>query len=111
MTTLSSTEPQLTWPLDAIAAPHRPPISACDDDDGRPKYQVMRFQIVAPTTAAKTTVRPSGVVGAVMIPPTVSATLVDTSDPSKLKTAASASATRGLSARVATEVAIAFAAS
>ena len=37
MTTFSTTACQFTWPLDASAAPHRPPIRACDDDDGRPE--------------------------------------------------------------------------
>ena len=69
MTTFSTTACQLTCPLEARAAPHRPPISACEDDDGRPKYQVMRFQVIAPTTAAKTTDQPSVVAGAVMMLP------------------------------------------
>ena len=43
--------------------------------------------------------------------PTVPATFVETSDPSKLKTAARANAIRGVNARVDTDVAIAFAAS
>src|SRR4051812_13739639 len=97
----------LTLPLDARAAPTRPPIKACDDDEGKPKYQVMRFHAIAPTTAAKTTVRPSCVFGTSMMPfPTVPAILVDTSEPKRLKTAASRRAARGVRARVDTEVAI-----
>ena len=47
-----------------------------------------------------------------MIPlPTVFATFAPRNEPSRLKTAAMASATRGVSARVDTEVAIALAAS
>ncbi len=38
-------------------APTRPPKSACDDDEGRPKYHVSRFQLIAPRTPAKTTPR------------------------------------------------------
>ena len=38
----------------ASAAPTRPPISACDDDDGRPSHHVIRFQMIAPITAAST---------------------------------------------------------
>ena len=43
---------------EASAAPTRPPISACEDDDGRPKYQVVRFQVIAPTRPANTTTSP-----------------------------------------------------
>ena len=36
-------------------APTRPPTRACDDDDGMPKYQVNRFQAIAPSSADRTT--------------------------------------------------------
>ena len=36
------------------AAPTTPPISACDDDDGRPKYHVARFHAIAPIRPANT---------------------------------------------------------
>src|SRR5262245_65867140 len=53
----SSPSPLITLaPSAANAAPTRPPISACDDDDGRPKYHVARFQAIAPISPAKTTV-------------------------------------------------------
>src|SRR3954470_21545666 len=51
MTTLSRIVCHWTVTLDASAAPTRPPISACEDDDGRPKYHVIRFQTMAPATA------------------------------------------------------------
>src|SRR5207248_4526436 len=90
----------------------RPPMRACDDDEGKPKYHVVRFHTMAPTTAAKMRTSPSWVFGASMMPlPTVVATLVETSEPTRLNTAASARAARGVSARVETEVAIALAAS
>ena len=54
MTTLSTTPLHSTVLEEAIAAPTRPPISACDDDEGSPKYQVSRFHAMAPTSAAKT---------------------------------------------------------
>ena len=38
-------------PVAASAAPHRPPISACEELDGRPHHQVIRSQIVAPSSA------------------------------------------------------------
>ena len=42
-------------PALATAAPTSPPISACDEDDGMPYYQVMRFQAIAPISAPNTT--------------------------------------------------------
>ena len=41
----------------AIAAPAYPPISACEELDGIPKYHVMRFQAIAPSSAAEDHVR------------------------------------------------------
>ena len=37
-------------------APMMPPIRACEELDGMPKYQVNRFQRLAPSKAATTTV-------------------------------------------------------
>src|SRR3954468_7851959 len=42
-------------PALATPAPTRPPISACDDDEGMPYHQVMMFQEMAPTSAPSTT--------------------------------------------------------
>src|SRR3954468_24553674 len=96
----------------ASAAPTRPPMSACEDEDGSPKYQVIRFQAIAPISAAKTTCRPPLPVGGSMIPaPTVAATFVEMTAPTRFITAASASAARGVSALVDTATAIALAAS
>ena len=97
----------------ASAAPTRPPIRACVDDDGRPNHQVIRFQTIAPTSAAKHDDQPVlEPVGDSMMPlPTVLATSVPRKAPTRFITAAMTSATRGVSARVDTEVAIAFAAS
>ena len=77
-----------------------------------PNHQVIRFQVIAPTSAASTTTRPEipwG--GSMMPPPTVEATSVPRNAPIRFITAAMMSATRGVRARVATEVAMAFAAS
>ena len=41
-------------PAATNVAPTTPPISACEEDDGSPKYQVARFQAIAPTSPAKT---------------------------------------------------------
>ena len=42
-------------PAWAIAEPTRPPTRAWDEEDGMPKYQVTRFQSVAPKSADRTT--------------------------------------------------------
>ena len=47
----------------ASAAPTRPPISACEEDEGSPKYQVIRFQVIAPSRPASTITRPCVAVG------------------------------------------------
>src|ERR671930_2438049 len=94
----------------ASAAPIRPPISACDELDGRPSHQVRRFQAIAPRSAASTVRSVARLVS--MIPcPTVFATAVVTNAPARLATAATKTAARGDSARVETEVATAFAVS
>src|SRR5919197_644286 len=94
----------------ASAAPIRPPISACDELDGRPSHQVRRFQAIAPRSAASTVRSVARFVS--MIPcPTVFATAVVTKAPARLATAATRTADRGESARVETEVATAFAVS
>jgi hypothetical protein len=73
---------------------------------------VIRFQVIAPMSAAKTICRPPDPDGVSMIPaPTVLATSVEISAPTRFITAASARATRGVSALVDTATAIEFAAS
>src|SRR6266536_1887459 len=113
MTIFSTMPAQNTTPCGASrVAPTSPPNSACEDDDGMPKYQVTRFQTIAPTSPASTTPRPLVPAGGLITPlPTVAATLPPRNEPIRLPTAAMASATRGVGARVETEVAIAFAAS
>ena len=87
-------------------------MSACEDDEGSPNHQVIRFQVIAPISAAKTISSPSLPSGGSMIPaPTVLATSVESSAPTRFITAASASATRGVSALVETATAMALAAS
>src|SRR5919204_737726 len=92
------------------AAPTRPPISACDELDGRPNHQVRRFQAMAPASAASSVCCVARF--ASMSPlATFFATAVVTKAPARLATAAMSTATRGVTARVPTEVAIAFAVS
>src|SRR3954454_23049367 len=92
------------------AAPISPPISACDELDGRPSHHVAMFHAIAPTRPANTTV--VVIAPASTIPePTVAATLSEMKAPAKFSTADSATAKRGDMARVETEVAMAFAVS
>lgn len=87
-----------------------PPNSACEDDEGRPKYQVTRFQMIAPTRAAKRIPIPFCPSGVAIRPSlTVLATPCPRKAPARFITAAMARAARGVSARVETEVAMAFA--
>src|ERR671930_2091605 len=68
------------------AAPTRPPISACDEEDGSPNHHVSRFHAIAPTTAASTVFGVARPVS--MIPfPTVFATAVVTNAPARFATA------------------------
>ena len=43
-------------PTAATDEPTTPPISAWEELEGRPKYQVIRFQLIAPIRPAKTIV-------------------------------------------------------
>src|SRR5690349_5330781 len=89
----------------ASAAPHRPPISACDELDGNPHHQVIKSQIVAPSSAQ---ISSCGVI--VTIPASIRpdeivfATAVPHMAPSRFVAAASSTAWPGLSTLVATTV-------
>ncbi len=97
-------------PAATTVAPTTPPISACEELDGKPKYQVSRFQAIAPTSPAKITV----VViesGSTTSLATVAATSSEMKAPAKFRTAAKATAIRGDIARVEIEVATTLAVS
>ena len=97
-------------PAAAIVAPRSAPIRAWLLELGMPRRQVRRFQAIAPRSAATTIV--CDVVASLTRPaPIVFATAVPANAPMKLKAAAIRIACWGRSARVATEVAIAFAVS
>src|SRR3954453_13632625 len=105
-TTLPSRPSPLTAadPSAAKAAPTMPPIRACEELDGRPKYQVARFHAIAPMSPANTIV--GVMVAASTIPlATVAATASEMNAPTKLRIAANVTATRGGIARV--EIAVA----
>ncbi len=95
-------------PAPISTAPIRPPNRACEELDGNPNSQVIRFHRMAPTSPAKIIV---GVTSAslTMPPEMVFATSVDRNAPATFSTAAISTATFGFSAPVATEVAIALA--
>src|SRR3954453_9995956 len=108
-----STSPEPITALDPSAAnaePTTPPISACEDDDGSPKYHVSRFQKIAPMRPAKTI--GSVIMSALTMPlAIVAATASERNAPTKLSTEDSPTATRGDIARVEIDVATAFAVS
>ena len=105
-TTTEKFTPETPAPI--RTAPIRPPNRACEELDGRPNSQVIRFHRMAPTRPAKIIV---GVTRASLtIPPEmVLATSVDRKAPTTFRTAAISTATLGFSAPVATEVAMALA--
>ena len=74
-------------PAAAKAAPTTPPMSAWEELDGRPKYQVIRFQEIAPISPAKTTV---GVIAPELTTSeaTVAATASEMNAPAKFSAAA-----------------------
>src|SRR3954447_2232627 len=91
-------------------APIRPPNSACDELEGKPRYQVVRFHRIAPTSPAKIT---TGLmrVSSTSPPEIVLATATDRKAPARFRQPAIATATLGRSAPVAMEVAMALAVS
>src|SRR4051812_14323079 len=110
--TLPGSPPHWTspGPWAASVAPTIPPISACDELDGSPAYQVTRFHTIAPTSPAKTTVRVTPP-ASTMPPAMVAATASDRNAPTKLSTDAYPTAIRGGIALVEIEVATTFAVS
>ena len=103
---MTTSRPPLLMP-----APSRPPIRAWLLDEGMPSHQVITFHAIAPIRAPK--MMPGSTIIGSMIPfPTVSATWRPKNRKAmKLKKAAQATATGGLSTRVETTVAIELAAS
>src|SRR3954449_9950808 len=97
-------------PTAATADPTTPPISACEELDGSPKYQVARFQAIAPIRPAKTIV---GVITSASTTSlaTVAATLIEMKAPTKLSREAKPIATDGRAAPVEIEVATTLAVS
>src|ERR1700742_3539169 len=96
------------WPpAAAIVDPTTPPISACDELDGMPKYQVSKFQIIPPARPANTTVNVTKPVSTKPLA-IVAATLSERNAPTRFNTPDKPTATLGLRAPVAMDVAIAL---
>ena len=97
-------------PTAATAEPTTPPISACEELEGSPKDQVIRFQAIAPIRPAKTIV---GVITSALTTSlaTVAATEIEMKAPTKLSSAAIPIATCGRAAPVEIEVATTLAVS
>src|SRR3954453_5027676 len=97
-------------PAAANVEPTTPPISACEDEDGSPKYHVSRFQKIEPMSPAKTI--GSVIMSGLAVPlATVAATASERNAPTKLSTDDRPTATRGDIALVEIEVATALAVS
>ena len=100
--------------LATIVAPITPPISAWLELGGIVRYQVIRFHVIAPISAANTSDRPAvpaSTCALTMPLAIVAATLIEMNAPTRLSTADIATATRGFSAPVAIAVATALAVS
>src|SRR5689334_9904743 len=104
------------WPFTAPepaatkAAPATPPMSACEELEGRPAYQVARFQAMAPMRPANTIVVVIALASTMPLA-TVAATCSEMNAPTKFRIALIATAAFGDMARVETVVAIALAVS
>ena len=101
-------------PAAAHAAPISPPIKAWLLELGIDNRHVIRFQTIAPMSAAIRTVDPFPRIRlswTILLPTVVATATPKTRAPTKLAVADSRIAYSGLIARVATEVAIAFAVS
>ena len=98
-------------PLFAIAAPAYPPMRACEELLGSPKYQVIRFHEIAPTRPAKTTVGVTELTSIIPLPIVEATVVPNTRKATKLKKAAQITASLGDRTRVETMVEIELAAS
>ena len=101
-------------PAEAQAAPIRPPIRAWLLELGIARAHVIRFQLIAPSSAAARTVAPlprTMLSWTIPLPIVLATAVPNTRAPTKLAEADRKIAYSGLSARVATEVAMALAVS
>src|SRR5581483_2224277 len=93
------------------AAPAKPPISACDDDVGRPHHQVSKSQTMAPINPVITTYCVISSTRIMPLPMVLATAVPRKNAAAKLKNAAHNTASLGESTRVETTVAMLLAAS
>src|SRR4030042_2012758 len=86
----------------AIAAPAYPPIKAWEELLGRPKYQVIMFQAIAPMRPARITEEVTIVISTIPLPIVVATPVPTMRKAMKLKKAAQTTACRGVTTRVET---------
>src|SRR5947207_8352998 len=98
-------------PALATAAPAYPPISACEELVGNPKYHVIRSHTIAPTRPPKITAEVTAEMSIIPLPTVFALAVPDVNAATKLKKAAQMTACSGERTRVETTVAIEFAAS
>src|SRR5262245_15932182 len=98
-------------PALTTAAPANPPISACEELVGKPKYQVIKSHTIAPISAAKITVNVTMWMSTRPAPTVLATAVPKVNAAMKLNAAAQMTALPGDSTRVDTTVAIEFAAS
>jgi len=98
-----------------MAAPAKPPISVCEDDEGMPSHQVARFHIMAATMPENITGRVINssitVFDTVFAIPNSPIIYLAIKKATKLKNAAQSTALKGVNTLVETIVAIELAAS
>ena len=95
----------------AIAAPAYPPIKACEELLGRPKYQVIIFQAIAPSTPARITVGVTALTSIIPLPTVLATAVPKIKKAMKLKKAAQITANLGVRTLVDTIVEMELAAS
>jgi hypothetical protein len=90
-------------------APINPPTKVCEELDGKPNHQVIRFQVIAATSAAAITVKFITSGFTTPLPIVVATCKLNTNTATKLKKAANKTALNGDKTFVETTVAIEFA--
>jgi len=84
-------------------------MSACDELDGRPKNQVMRFQMIAPSNPPRMTFASTNEMSIIPLPIVLATAVPTVKSAAKLNVAAQSTAVNGFRTRVPTIVAIEFA--
>src|ERR1017187_1165480 len=93
------------------AAPAKAPTRACEELVGSPSHHVMRSQMIAPTSAARTTYVVTTLISTIPAPTVLATAVPKPKTATKLKNAAQITACKGVRTRVETTVAIELAAS